>query len=872
MINVICYSTKRGGVFRLNDFSCRYLLKTKACGWTHAITAILLLFMFLVTPGWAWAKPDDSPVQIKVELGWQGKVVPGRYAPAVVNMKNTGKNDLSGTIETISYQSYTLPAQPGATPGTKQPSKYFPSSAYGEMVSLPAGAEKTVMLWFPADGPNSRTDFVFKAGSQEVARVSQKSTAAVVNGPMPGAVGVLGQIPAALERVRVTMPDGVPRSPMVLELTAELFPRRGDELNAFNQILVTAKGALSLSDEQRSALVEWVKSGGQLVLSGGLEINESLSVLPDNIIDINVKQIEPQSGWQAAAQWLNSSEPGAAAPAAILSGHGTPWGPKEKPLGLQYVLGDGGITVFTFDPNQLPWQAGAMGNALWQKFLTPTDQEKYYNTGNDYKLSSLVGNTNNMPVNAFPGWRPVGLYLLAFLLLAGPGVFFVLRRMRRPEYTWVAVPLLAVLFAGAVYGYMLQSGGKVLVNVVQVLDSRDGTSPAGYTAVGYFAPTVPVFDAVMKDSDRSVMVQPMGGRPPDMMNEDEDPPYSVIRGSDLMVRFSDASQWNLRAISFRDDQAAAIAKGLSATVEVDGNKLVGKIKNDTGLKLDHAAFFYGSDYRVVGDLQPGDEAGVEMKVTAPQYNPQGNPGPSYPSSWQVFMYPDGPPQPPQPGMPSPAPDRQMTVEEQRRANLMENWMGNVMRNGPMETGWPLTVLAWSDSPAGDPGLKGISRAPFYLTMFVLRPEIEIPAGSFNIPAGLVVPEVIDSQVRGWSGYNNLMGLEGGSISFMFKPQFGSQTSVKEVTVHMVYLPVQGSSKGMGPPAPKPTSIPDGVLEIYHPGHEAWQTLSGSDTFTLTGDYALPDGEITLRVTGGDPGKGTGFYMLPPTVAYGGDQA
>ncbi|WP_027364826.1 hypothetical protein [Desulfotruncus alcoholivorax] len=858
----------------MNETGCRNsCFKTMTCGWTHVVTAILLLFMFFIMPGSAWAKPDDSPVQIKVELGWQGKVVPGRYAPAVVKMKNTGKRDLAGTIEAINYQVYMLPPQPGAAPGTKQLSKFFPSSAYGAMVSLPAGAEKTVTLWFPADGSGGRTDFVFKSGSKEVARVSEKSKAAVINGPMPGAVGVLGQVPAAMERVRLTMPDGVPRSPMVLELTAELFPRRGGELNAFTQILVTAEGALSLSDEQRSALAEWVKSGGQLVLSGGLEINEALSALPDQTININVQQIEPQSGWQAAAQWLNSAGSGAvAAPAAVLSGDGTPWGPKEKPLGRQYILGDGGITVLCFDPNQAPWQAGAMGNAFWQKFLTPVDQEKYYNPyGNDFKLGNLVGNTTNMPVQAFPGWRPVGLYLLAFLLLAGPGVFLVLRRMRRPEYTWVAVPVLAVLFAGAVYGYMLQSGGKVLVNVVQVLDNRDGKSPSGYTAVGYFAPTVPVFESVMKDPDRSVMVQPMGGRPLEMMSEDDDPPYSVIRGSDLRVRFSDASQWNMRAISFRDDDAAGIARGLGATVEVKGNQLVGKIKNDTGLKLDHATFFYGSDYRVVGDLQPGGEASVEMKVSAPQYNPQGNPGPGYPSSWQVFMYPGGPPPSPKPGMPPPVQNRQLTVEEQRRANLIDNWMNGIIRQGPMATGWPLTVLAWSDSPAGNPGLKGISGTPFYLTMFVLKPEIKMPAGIFNIPAGLVVPEVIDSQVRGMFGNNNLMGLDGGSISFMFSPRFGPKTSVKKITVHMDYFPVQGNAKGMGPPSPKPAAIPDGVLEIYHPGHGAWQTLSGPGTFTLTGDYALPDGEVRLRVTGGDPNKGTGFYMLTPTVAYGGDQ-
>jgi hypothetical protein len=868
---------KCGGVGGLNGQGNRYSVVKAIKGGRPAVTlAILLLCFFLAPPGEVTAAPD-KPVQIKAELGWQGKVVPGRYAPAVVHLKNTGGSDLSGVIEAINYQNFTPPPPPGA-PGTRQPTRYFPFAAFGERVSLPAGGEKKIILWFPVNGPGERVDFVFRSGDRELARTTQKVPGAALNGPVPGAAGVLGEVPPALERVRVTMPDGVPRAPAVLRLTGELFPRRGEELNAFRTILVTGPGASALTGEQRRALVDWVKSGGRLVVGGGLEINEALAVLPGDTISVTVGEMAERSDWQPAARWLGTSVPGpASAPVACLSGAGDPWGPQGSPLGMQFNLGEGSVTVLGFNPNQAPWRAGAPGESLWQKFLAPSDHEKwgydpYYN---DYMHGSLVHLTNNLPAEAFPGWRPVGLFLLAFLVLAAPGVYLLLRRVRHPEYAWVAVPLLAVLFAGSVYLYMVWTGGSVLANVVQVVDNRDTAQPAGYTAVGYFAPTRPNFEAVLEDPDRPVQVQALGGRPPELMNEDDEPPFTVIRGSDLTVRFSDASQWNMRGISFRNDNVAETARGLTASVEVEGNKIKGRVQNKTGLNLDHVTFFFGSDYKVAGDLKPGESAGVEMKVATPQYNPHGQYQPPYPSSWQVFMYPQGPPSPPKPGMPPEPlpPGRRLNVEEQRKVYLMDNWMGNITRRGPVETGWPLTVLAWSDNPAGEPGIKNLSRRPYYLTMFVLRPEIKLLPGPFTIPAGLVIPEAVDQQVRGFFGHNNLLGLEGGSLEFMFKPHLEPGAKINKITLHLDYFPVKSNIRnGMGPPAPSPAAVPEGVLQVYHPGRGDWQTLAGSSTFDLPGDYATAGGEVRVRVLGGEPAKGTGFYFLPPAVAYGGEKA
>ncbi|MCG8402576.1 MAG: hypothetical protein MJA84_13465 [Firmicutes bacterium] len=835
--------------------------------------SVLLLWFLSVSPGTAAAAEDnDGPVEIVAELGWEGWGASGRHAPAVITIKNTGGRDLNGVIEALNYYSFTPPPQPGSPPGTVPPARNIPGVGYGQKISLPAGGEKKLTLWFPVHGPGSRVDFVFRAGDNELARKTTKMPGVALTGPQPMAVGVLGSVPPALERVRPLMPDGVYRMPQVQELSADLFPRRGEELDAFPTILVTAAGASTLDDRQRQALAGWVELGGRLLVGGGLNIEDALAALPDNTLDIGVESIQDQSRWQAEAAWLETTYSGdAGASVAALRGAGQPWGPDAHPLGLQFQMGTGTVTVLQFDPNQSPWRAGALGEALWAKVIAPEKEEKmYWHMSWEHQISRLADQTDNLPGDVFPDWRSVGLYLLIFIIVSGPVTYFVLRRFQRPEYTWLAVPLTALLFVGGVYAYMIQSGGNVLVNVTQVVDGRESSKTAGYTAVGYFAPTRADFKAVLDDPEMAVQVRTMGGPPLELMSEDNEPQYRIIRGSDLEVLFSDISQWNMRNISFRNDRLAEEAGGLTATVELRGNNAKGLVRNDTGMDLDYVTLFWGNRYKVLGDMKPGQEETVDMEITVPRYNPQKDFG--HNTLWHVFQFPDGPPASPKPGAHyRPPQERSLTVEERRRVNLADSWIHSIRRHSPIEeSGWPLTVLAWSDSPAGLKGIKQLHQAPSYLTLLVEQPEIRLTAGSFTIPAGLVIPEVTDHQVRSMGGSSNLTSIESGFLVLAFKPQLGQEVKINNITIGLDCFPYKLVRGGMGSASPNPSPVPPGVFEVYHPARGVWVEMSGSRTFELDSDYATADGEVRVKITGGNTDRGEGFYFLPPTIAYGGE--
>lgn len=862
-------------------------------GKTSALKKVFLFCLvayLLLCPAVLEAAPNDvaatnSPVEMKVDVGWQGQGVPGLTGPAAVSLENRSRDNLSGVAEVVTYYAYTPPSPTGA-PGPPNPSlvKYIPSTAYGEEVSLPSGGAKKVVLWFPLPDPQGKMEFRFRVGDRILAQTEQKLPSQFNNmNYANGAIGVLGEAPPALEQVRINMPDGVPRQPVVLRLSPELLPQSGDDLEAMGTILVTREGMAGLTSRQGQVLTQWVKGGGRLLVAGGLGINETLGVLPAGTIQISSPGVEIRNSWAAAASWLG--EPLAAtapAPFARLEGPGSRWGPQDEPLGLQTAVENGTVTVLAFDPGQKPWQAGDLGKALWKKLLTPEQPTGFNRVGpvsmrnQAAILGSLAG---QLPRDAFPGWPLVGAFLLAFLIVAGPVTYWVLRSRRRPEYTWVAVPLLALVFTLAAYLYMLQSNSNVLVNVLEVVDSR---SPAqAYTAVGFFAPTFPDFNVSLADPGYPVQAQMFEGPPPEYQEPGTAAPFTITRSGNLIkLNCRDLSQWNMRTATFRQEIGNKL-DGLTARLLVTGSGLTIRVVNHTGIKLDHVALLLGRNYKCLGDIKPGQEAVAAAAMPSPpRYDPSGYNEPPNAGLQQIFLnpggasltatFPSGKATGANPGRP-----RSLTVDEQRRANLLNSWLSSMISQGPgwESIGWPITLVAWSQDAVQQVDYRGVKSDPHYLSMIVKRLELDFPEGAFNVPYGLVIPNLVDSQTNsGFFGQNNLFGFGDGFITYAFRPGIPSNTQLQEIRVQLQYFPTQQlpwNQQG-GPPAKTPEPVAPGVLEIYHPGQGRWVELSGQTEFRLPGAYAQPDGEVQLRINGmGDPGKKGSFYFLPPAVGYEG---
>lgn len=300
----------------------------------------------------------------------------------------------------------------------------------------------------------------------------------------------------------------------------------------------------------------------------------------------------------------------------------------------------------------------------------------------------------------------------------------------------------------------------------------------------------------------------------------------------------------------------------------------------------------GNDYRCLGNLACGQEKQVSLPLPQPPtYNPrQPSSRPGYFPAWQIFVYPNGKEEAlkafrslkgPAGSYPPPdyygPPPRRLNVEEQRRAGILENWLNSKYRYGPgaeLQSGWPLTLIAFSQEPLSEVKIKDLRAKPQYLSVILRKPELVLPKGNFLILAGLVIPEIISSGMEGMFGHNNLFGLDRGSLTYVFRPGLPEGTKIKEIIVNLPYFPatsLPGKFKGgqVGPPSPSPAPVGPGALEIYNPWQGQWQELTGASLFRLGAEYALPGSEVRLRVNGFSQNSKKCFYFLSPTVAYQG---
>ncbi|NLW07712.1 MAG: hypothetical protein GX039_07025 [Clostridia bacterium] len=870
------------------------------------VARLFLICLFSLAAAVIQAAAAPAEVEIKAEVGWEGQGVPGQMLPAVVNLHNPGAEDLEGVVEVVTYYKHTFPPPANSPPGTPplRPPLYTPAAAYGEQMVLPAGSSKELTLWFPLRAPEKIT-FRFRDGEQVLASVEEKLPEPATSNLSLGAIGVLGQVPPALERVRLTSSDGVPRAPLILPLKTELLPQAAEHLEAFSTIVVTGFDGSTLTPSQRQALADWVKQGGQLILGGGAGIQQSLAILAPEMQEISVSGTYTCEDWQEAARWLElGSVAGQAATVAELqSSRATPLGDALS-LGLEAKPGAGLLRVLAFDPLLEPWRSGNLGPALWLKLLQPPAeaeiQMKYgmARPGIPFnRAADLLSYTRYLPAATFPPARVAALYLLVFTFLAGPVIYLWLRRRQRPEYAWLAVPLLGMLFAAGVYVYMLGSGGNVLINAVRVVTQTGQERGNMLTAVGYYAPTAANFQARLADPEVPVQVSDIGGSW-DLGEEDGPPPYTIVYGNDLTVDFNYLSQWGMRSLGFRLETGDNY-QGLTAEVTVQdralGGTLLGKIYNGTEFTLDHVALIAGTDFQVIPSLAPGEEVPVCLEITPPatSFDPRGYSSMSGIMDWQLFV-------PPAPantsggsGAAAPAavssaalsskavalpawseplrPSRNLTVDERRRANLLNRFLNNDFWG--LNNSVPLTLVAFSEAPMADLELEVTKGRKYYLTMWHLRPVLNIPAGTFTLPAGLIQPQLVDGDMRSSSGHGNAISIDDGYLIYAFRPLLPPEAKLQEITVNLPFFPAQqlagGLARGVGPPAQQAAPVAAGALEIYNPTAGRWEELSGANSFRLPGSYAAPDGEVRLRINDSQATGGKPFYFLPPAVAYQG---
>jgi hypothetical protein len=272
---------------------------------------------------------------------------------------------------------------------------------------------------------------------------------------------------------------GQPVKPSLVPLVAisrldpELLPETWSMLSCLDVIVLYDSKSMALSKLQQTALLSWVCQGGRLVLvSDGLpeEFRDTpfephLPMRPGGVVSA------PGGLVQLIGQPTEGAE-------TLVSYHG-------RPLLMRKPLMQGQVFLLTAPLTNPGPLSVEQAEEVWVKVQPelpsdPTGGYSYSYRGGNYYQSLTANTLQNIPElpRAGPGW--VALFLLVYALIVGPVNLGLLRRKDKMLWSFVTVPVIAILFAGGAYlANRLNRSSVPVLRELGLLQVKPG-DPRGY--------------------------------------------------------------------------------------------------------------------------------------------------------------------------------------------------------------------------------------------------------------------------------------------------------------------------------------------------------------------------------------------------------
>lgn len=405
-------------------------------------SALVLTFLFL-RPGYAAAavQGEPAPVSMEVSYGFDDTAKSDRYLRVTVLLDNPGEQEFQGNLEVLAPQSSLEPYQ------------------YVYPVSVPAGQETEREFYIPL---GVRTDqlFVTVRGKDGQELLKKRLKLNISTDVADSFIGVFSDNPDSLFYLDgAGVRYGAIRTRTVL-LSDGAAPENPLGYDQLDLIAVSDYDLGKLSDNQIMAIRRWVMDGGVLLFGGGSRVRENMGPFAAEILEppytepvpelVRFEMEEKETYGGDASVTADCVDLNLKNASVLLAG-------EKFPLMSSVDLGSGQIVVAAFslsDLGSLAMENPAFAGDFYVRVMGKerTDelsQEEYFGFSGEY--FSLQGLINTGDVGRIPNVLLYTAVIVVYLLLAGPVIYFVLKRRGAHRYYMAGVVGCALVFTGIIY-------------------------------------------------------------------------------------------------------------------------------------------------------------------------------------------------------------------------------------------------------------------------------------------------------------------------------------------------------------------------------------------------------------------------------------
>lgn len=549
--------------------------------------------------------PGIEPVTMEVKYGYDDNAKGGRYLPVEVVIGNNQETPLSGILQIKSMESDGTIYQ------------------YNYDVAVQALSQEIRQYDIPL-GTNANQLFLTLVDAQRGTILNKKVKLNVSRDVPELFIGLLSDEAWSLQYLNDVGINYSTLRTRAFELDPQGFPYDEIGLNLLDVLVVNNFTLRDLSERQTAAIMDWVHSGGLLILGTGERVDDTLGRFAPEFLDDSygtptLRHIDLSDNY-----YLEDAEAGMLAISCVdipLHGGNVILSSSGFPLLTAAAKQQGMVAVAGFDMGDIaefceshPGYVDHLFTALLGENRINQLAEIVYsgNSGKFWSVQSLI-NTGN--VDKLPNLLLYVGVVAVYLFLLGPGLYLFLKNRELQIYYRRGVLILSVVFAGVIYlmgmTTRFRSTFYTYATIQDVTD--DYVSETTYLNIRnpynrpYTAELNPEYTVL--PITRSYSQESAAG-----LDFSEENPYQIAisrTGSDLSVQGQNIASFASRYFQLdrKNDNVDRI--GIVGHVNYFEGQLSGTLTNQFPFPLENATLILYGNMVLLDRMEPGETKNVE---------------------------------------------------------------------------------------------------------------------------------------------------------------------------------------------------------------------------------------------------------------------
>lgn len=563
-----------------------YLLKAKRRKYYSVILLSILIFLVLATA----SVLADGEISMKIDPGYDGMYKSYGTVPINVTITNNSSKDIEGMV-------YVL------ADGNRGTSKFYKNVT----VAKNTMKEVTLLVSQTMDSNTlySNQYVYLEVDDKEIAKEKIGGTLVQEDSLL---IGVLANDKDTGNFLATSKPIKSYLNTIILE--EDNIPSSSNALSILDIIIINDYSLDKLSQEKIYAIEEWVNKGGLLIFGGGPNSQKSIAPISE-ISPVYIKgytEIDSLSSLEVATGYsLDFSDSLYISDAEVKSGK-ILYQEEDTPVFVIDEVNEGKVLYVAYDLADETLATWGGNKQLWEKVFNNLDIDSLiYNNYKHYSYN-LTSAAEKIPTINLPNIKTLIIIFAIYIIVVIPLLYFILKRKDKREWSWLFIPVLAIILTVGIFQYGSSiRDDKVVTHNVSLLELQSEGYGKIQTVSAIFAQNSGEYELEIEDAD---ILTPVSNY---YMNTSRSMISTNLNNTN--VKYENVEFWGYRA-SYLEKTISDIGQ-IQTELKFKDNGIIGTITNNTNIDMHDVKLVYDSTVLDLGDdFKAGESIQVNVEDTA----------------------------------------------------------------------------------------------------------------------------------------------------------------------------------------------------------------------------------------------------------------